>query len=203
MMHPPDWFAHDVSRETLDKLSAYHDLLIKWTGKINLIAKSTIDDAAHRHIWDSAQVYQPVAGKWADLGSGGGLPGVVVAILAAGQGDAINMTLVESDQRKATFLRTCARTLDVPMTVIAQRIEQAEPQGADVISARALATLSDLLGHSQRHIAPSGTAVFMKGGKWASEMEEARKNWRFSYDVTASKTNPDAAILRIRDIERA
>lgn len=203
MMQPPDWFNHDVSRETLDKLEAYQDLLIKWTGKINLIARSTIDEVSLRHIWDSAQIYQETQGKWADLGAGGGLPGVVVAVLAAGQGHRLAVTLIESDQRKSTFLRTCARALDVPMAIIAQRIEQAAPQNAGTVSARALAPLTDLLEHSVRHMTPEGTAFFMKGGKWQSEIEEAQQNWRFSYDATASKTNPDAAILRIRDIERA
>jgi len=203
-MQPPDWFDRDVSRETLERLAAYQELLIKWTTKINLIARSTIDDAAHRHIWDSAQVYQCFDGRWADLGAGGGLPGVIVAIFAAAeQGTTNEITLVESDQRKATFLRTCARSLDLRMPVIAKRIEKAEPQAANIVSARALAPLSELLAYAEPHLATGGTAVFMKGSRWQDEVEEARTNWRFSYSTTASMTNPDAAILRIKDIERA
>ena len=84
MMEAPGWFVRDVSCETLEKLDAYKALLEKWTRKINLISKSTIDDISMRHIWDSAQIYQQVTHKWVDLGSGGGLPGVVIAVLAAG-----------------------------------------------------------------------------------------------------------------------
>lgn len=201
-MGAPDWFEQDVSRETLEKLDAFAALLEKWTGKINLIAKSTVDDIMMRHIWDSAQAFQPFSGKWADLGSGGGLPGVVVAILAQAQDAPSETVLIESDQRKATFLRTCARELDVPLTVIAKRIEQAEPQRAQIVSARALADLDTLLELSTRHLSAEGIAIFSKGAQWQSEINDARKHWRFSCDAVPSKTNPDAAILRIRDIER-
>jgi 16S rRNA (guanine527-N7)-methyltransferase len=203
MITRPDWFEGDVSRETLDKLDLYQSLLGKWTGKINLIAKSTVNEIAQRHIWDSAQIYQGESGLWADLGTGGGLPGVVIAVLAAGRTIPLSMVLVESDQRKAAFLRTCAREMDVPMTVIAQRIEQIDPQNADVVSARALSQLGHLLAHAEQHMKPTGTAIFMKGGQWQAELEDTRKNWRFSYEATPSKTNSDAAILKIRDIERA
>lgn len=202
-MQVPDWFDQDVSRETLDKLSAFEALLAKWTKKINLVAKSTVDDIASRHIWDSAQVYQPTDGIWTDIGSGGGLPGVVIAILAQGRGDAQKTVLIESDQRKSTFLRTCARELDLPMTVIAKRIEQADPQGANIVSARALADLDTLLALATPHLADGGTCIFMKGAQWRSEIEAAEQNWRFACVATPSKTNPDAAILRIRDITRA
>ncbi len=202
MIDVPGWFSGDVSRETLIKLEAYKNLLRKWTRKINLISKSTVDEIADRHIWDSAQIYQKASGKWVDLGSGGGLPGVVLAILAQGDEEVLDLTLIESDQRKATFLRTCARELDVSLTVIPKRIDKAEEQKASIVSARALADLSSLIELSQPHLSEGGMGIFMKGVKWQAEIEDARRNWLFSCEATPSKTNPEAAILRIRDIQR-
>lgn len=202
MIDVPHWFSGNVSRETLAKLSVYKDLLEKWTRKINLISKSSINEIADRHIWDSAQIYQKTNGKWVDLGSGGGLPAVVLAILAQSNGDTLDLTLIESDQRKAAFLRTCARELEVPLTVIPERIDETEEQNANIVSARALADLKTLIELSQRHLAQGGTGIFMKGIKWQAEIEDARRNWLFSYEATPSKTNPEAAILKIRDIQR-
>ncbi|WP_299045106.1 16S rRNA (guanine(527)-N(7))-methyltransferase RsmG [uncultured Tateyamaria sp.] len=201
-MRAPDWWDDDVSRETLDKLQAYADLVRKWTPKINLVAKSTLEDMDVRHIWDSAQVYTRRTGRWADLGSGGGMPGVVVAILAHATESGANVVLVESDQRKAAFLRTCARQLDLPMTVIAQRIEDVPPLDAQTISARALAPLGDLLGHAERHLATGGICLFQKGMQWQGEVKAAEENWRFSYEALPSKTNTEAVVLKIKDITR-
>ncbi|MEL6450941.1 MAG: 16S rRNA (guanine(527)-N(7))-methyltransferase RsmG [Pseudomonadota bacterium] len=201
-MQRPEWFERDVSRETLDALAEYANLLARWTVKINLIAKSTIDDIAHRHIWDSAQVYTDGGDSWTDLGSGGGLPGVVMAILAKGEGRALQMALVESDQRKATFLRTCSRTLDLPITVLPQRVEDIAPQASDTISARALADLNQLLHLATPHMAPAGRCIFMKGAQWQEEVAAAQANWRFSYEAKPSMTHPQAAILTIGDIKR-
>lgn len=202
-MEAPSWLEFDVSRETLEKLEAYADLIRKWSTKINLVSRSTLTDIEDRHIWDSAQVYRPYEGAWTDLGSGGGLPGVVVAVLSHGAGGHEKITMIESDQRKATFLRTCARELEVPMTVVSKRIEDAERQGAGIVSARALASLGDLLPLATRHGTPDTKYIFLKGAKWRQEMEDAQKNWRFSCDVQTSKTNQDAAILTLKDVERA
>jgi len=201
-MDTPGWYEGNVSRETLDKLSEYEQLLRKWTSKINLISKGTVDDIEARHIWDSAQIYGGDDQDWLDIGSGGGLPAVVVAILAQGDHRSVNMTMVESDQRKAMFLRTCARHLEVPFAVSAQRIESIEPHSAATVSARALSRLDTLLGLAARHLASDGACIFMKGEAWQDEIAEAKRNWRFSCDATPSKTNPRAAILRIKDIER-
>ena len=135
-----------VSRETEDRLRAYAALIEKWTPKINLISRSTIPEIWARHILDSVQIVQLAPenwGSWTDLGSGGGLPGCVAAILAP---ENAHVTLVESDQRKVAFLRTVQRELDLPMTVLAERIEDADVAPADVVSARALAALTRALG---------------------------------------------------------
>jgi len=202
MIEVPAWFQRDVSRETLEQLTRYAALLRKWTARINLISKSSERDLEHRHIWDSAQIYEPMDGRWLDLGSGGGLPAVVVAILAQGDGRDLTAVLVESDQRKATFLRACARELDLALDVFVGRIEDVAPQSANIISARALADLDHLLGFSVRHLAAGGRCVFMKGATWQDEIKRAQQNWRFSCDASPSKTNPEAAILRIEEIER-
>ena len=186
----------------MDKLAGYAALLRKWTTKINLIAKSTIDDVEDRHIWDSAQIYTGFDGPCADLGSGGGLPGVVMAVLAQGEGRHLDLTLMESDQRKATFLRTCARELELPVSVVAKRVEDVAPVEAATVPARALAELDQLFVLAHPHLSPNGQCIFMKGAKWKEEITRAQENWRFSYEATPSKTDEQAAILTIKDIER-
>lgn len=198
----PDWYPFSVSRETLERLAGYARLIEKWTKKINLISSFSVSDIENRHIWDSAQVFFPTDGRWVDIGSGGGLPGIVVAILAQDYKPPLSTVLIESDQRKCTFLRTCARELDLSIQVVSKRIEDAPQQNAEILSARALADLGRLLDLSVPHLAQGGTCVFMKGASWRAELERAREKWRFSCDETRSKTNSEAAILRIRDIER-
>jgi len=194
----------DVSRETLDALDAFGELTAKWTRKINLIAASTADEIWNRHIVDSAQLYQFAPSNfknWVDLGSGGGFPGIVVAIIAKEKAPNAQFTLIESDQRKATFLRTAARELALNATVISERIEDTPAQGADVVSARALAPLSGLLSHVDRHLAHDGLALLLKGKQAAKEIAEAQKTWRFELEDRASFTDPDARILAIQRIE--
>ncbi len=143
----------NVSRETLQRLDVYADLLRRWTCKINLISKSSLDVLWERHFLDSAQLltFAPSTARiWVDLGSGGGFPGAVVAVLAAEMRPDLRVTLVEADQRKAVFLRTLLRETGVAGDVLAKRIEELPPLCADILSARALASLSDLLefGHN-------------------------------------------------------
>lgn len=202
MLEVPDWYVGLVSRETLEKLDEYAVLLRKWTQKINLISRLSEPDLERRHIWDSAQAYCQMNGEWIDIGSGGGLPGVVISILAQGEGARLKMTLVESDQRKATFLRTCARELSLNFKVITDRVEEMPVMQADIISARALAELGTLLEFSTPNLKKTGACVFMKGATWRDEIKSAQKKWQFSYDVTQSMTNPEAAILTLKEIER-
>ncbi|MBO6883582.1 MAG: 16S rRNA (guanine(527)-N(7))-methyltransferase RsmG [Marivita sp.] len=193
----------NVSRETQERLAIYAELLIKWSPKINLVSRASLQDAGKRHFDDSLQVVSLCpegAATWVDLGSGGGFPGAVVAIALQDKG--VSVTLIESDQRKATFLRTVSRETKTPFTVIAKRIEDVDPMGSDVISARALAPLDDLLGFSERHLAPNGTAFFMKGGAWRNEVAEAQKKWRFTCEAHRSVTHPEAAVLAIGGLSR-
>ncbi|TNC74298.1 16S rRNA (guanine(527)-N(7))-methyltransferase RsmG [Rubellimicrobium roseum] len=185
------------------RLEAFEALARRWTGKINLVAPSTVPDLWTRHILDSAQLWPlapPEAQTWADLGSGGGFPGIVVAILAAEAGTP-KVTLIESDQRKCAFLRTAARELGVPVTVLDQRAESAPPQATSVVSARALAPLATLLPLVARHLAPGGTALLPKGRDHAAEIEAARaKGWRFAVEALPSATDPEARLLRLTDL---
>lgn len=195
----------DVSRETLERLEIYLALLKKWNSAINLVSKSTLDQAWQRHFVDSAQVFSLVPEHirhWADFGSGGGFPGLVCATLARELSSKIRFTLVESDQRKATFLRTVARELDLDVEVLSQRIEQVMPLEADLISARALASLPKLLEFTERHLLPGGHAIFMKGMSFREEISESLESWRFSHEEYPSVTDPESVILLIGDIDR-
>jgi len=194
----------DVSRETLERLTAYVALIEKWTPRINLVSKASLPGIWDRHIRDSAQVFweAPTARTWVDLGSGGGLPGLVVAILAKEMNPNLSVTLIESDQRKAIFLWTVARDLDLSCNVLTERIERAPVQSADVVSARAVADLSLLLGYADRHLAPDGAALFPKGARWPGELAAAQNDWRFTFDAVPSTTDPRAVILRIHGVSR-
>ncbi len=189
----------NVSRETSERLRTYVGLLEKWTGKINLVSKSSLDHVWTRHIWDSAQLFEltPPVAHWVDLGSGGGFPGLVIACLAADSVPEMKMTLIESDQRKAAFLRTVTRETGVRTTVLVERAESAAPQEADILSARALSDLTGLLGFAERHLRPEGTALFQKGITWEKEVSEALTTWSFEHEVIKSKTEPGAVILKI------
>lgn len=190
----------NVSRETQEKLEAFEALLRKWTSAINLVSKSTLDDLWARHIEDSLQLSElaPASGAWVDLGSGGGLPGIVISIAAPD----IKMTLIESDQRKAAFLRQAIIELDLNASVIANRVDQAPPQHADILSARALAPLTDLLEMAGRHLSPQGVCIFPKGARHEAEIATAQEQWTFNCQRIKSNTNPNAAILRISEISR-
>lgn len=195
-----------VPPAVLTRLEALEALVRKWTVRINLVAPSTTAELWTRHIADSAQLWPlapPEARTWVDLGSGGGFPGLVIAALAAGTGRPA-VTLIESDGRKCAFLREAARAMEVDVTVLDQRAELAPPQGADVVSARALSPLPALLPLVARHLAPGGTALLPKGRGWAAELEAARAaGWRFALDSRPSATDPEARLLRLTDLESA
>ncbi|MCT8158576.1 16S rRNA (guanine(527)-N(7))-methyltransferase RsmG [Pseudoruegeria sp. SHC-113] len=195
----------DVSRETLERLKTYAALLEKWNPAINLVAKSTLKDLWTRHFVDSAQIYDLAPNgfaHWADLGSGGGFPGMVCAILALEKAPEARFTLVESDQRKSAFLRTVARETGANVDVLASRIEKTQPLCVDVLSARALASLDVLLEFAELHLKPSGRAIFPKGESYQQEISEAKARWHFSAETIPSITDGKAVILAIGGIER-
>jgi 16S rRNA (guanine527-N7)-methyltransferase len=196
----------DVSRETMDRLRAFHAIVVKWNSKINLIARSTESDIWTRHIVDSAQIFDLAPSNsqhWADFGSGGGFPGMVVACIAAEKNPDLRVTLVESDQRKCAFLRTASLELGLKPDILTQRIEAIPPLGADVVSARALASLDQLCAFAHRHLSPHGTALFPKGKTADQEIESARQNWQFRLTRIQSKTDESACLLKLEDLTHA
>lgn len=193
----------NVSRETEKLFNSYADLIRKWNPAINIVASATIPDLESRHIEDSSQVFtlsRPKHGNWLDLGSGGGLPGVVVAILA--KNDPLTITLVESDKRKAAFLSTVKRELGLKnLSVKSIRIEVLNAGNYRFVSARALAALDKLMPTLNRQLAQDGEAWLMKGRSWKAEVEAARRSWSFDLDSFTSVTDPEAAILKLRNIK--
>ena len=197
--------ALNVSRETIARLEQYDELLRKWNSTINLVSKASIQDLWQRHIIDSAQIFKLAPDKtphWADFGSGGGFPGLVIAIMAMETGLPAKITLVESDLRKSTFLRSVIRELGLSATVINDRIEKIPSLNADIISARALASLSTLLDFADRHLAPNGKALFMKGENWQQELSDAQRKWRFQHQLVTSTTESGPVIFKIQGITR-
>ncbi|MFT6911426.1 MAG: 16S rRNA (guanine527-N7)-methyltransferase [Paracoccaceae bacterium] len=193
----------NVSRETQEKLEIYATLLQKWSPKINLVASGSLPNLWERHFLDSAQVFKRAnvaEGTWFDLGSGGGFPGLVCAILAKESGSRLQFTLVESDQRKAAFLRTVSREIDVKVEVLALRIEQLPPEPVTILSARALAPLPRLLQLSKHLIGPSTVALFQKGAQHKREVSDALEAWRFDLHTEQSRTDSLGVILELRDI---
>lgn len=192
----------DVSRETLEKLHALEGLVRKWTTKINLVAPSTLPDLWERHIVDSAQLF-PLAATgwktWVDLGSGAGFPGLVIACMAD---DAQNVTLVESDARKASFLLTATRELGLTCKVLVERAERLQISACDVVSARALAPLSGLLDLAAPFVHQGSVLLFPKGRNHAAELTQAQANWDFEVDRIQSITDPEARILRMTRIAK-
>ena len=191
---------YDVSRETLDRLSIYAERLIKWNSAINLVAKPTLNNLWTRHFLDSAQLLGHVpsgARTWVDIGSGAGFPGLVVAIMRPD----IEMTLVESDRRKSVFLTEAARATGTPVSVRCDRAENVELQ-ADVISARALAPLPDLLALSRPLLAPHGTALFLKGENVENELTDANRLWHTVYTKHVSRADPRGSVIAITEFHR-
>ncbi len=205
MQEAPSDLGLDVSRETIARLSAYHDLLTKWNPRINLVSRSTLDQIWSRHFRDSAQLAQLMPKEFvslADFGSGGGFPGLVLAIIFSETRPGVQVTLVDADQRKCTFLQTVLRNTGVSARVLNARIEDLDPLGADVVTARALAPLTQLLAHAERHLRSNGHAFFLKGARFRTEVEEALATWRFSGEEIPSQTSDEAVVLKIGELAR-
>jgi len=196
----------NVSRETRAGLERFAALLTKWQGSINLVAPNTLDDLWPRHIEDSLQLLPLLpdrAQAFVDLGSGGGFPGLVLAIALKSVRPDARMTLIESDARKGAFLNEAIRATGANARVITGRIDDIAPSGADVVTARALAPLPRLLGFAARHLTPEGTALLQKGGKVHEELAAARADWHFEYALYPSLTSEDGVILQIRELSDA
>ncbi len=194
--------ASAIPAEKFDKLKLYQALLAKWQASINLVGPSTIPGAWDRHFLDSAQLSFHIpqgAHKVFDLGSGAGFPGLVLAILRPD----LEMHLIESDERKCAFLRTVSRETGAGAIVHNCRIEVCEESAPDLVTARALAPLAELLGYASRWLParPGLFALFLKGGAAEQEVAEAGVTYEFSVERIASLTDPTAAVLKISGIK--
>lgn len=194
-----------VSRESIHKLDIYEALVRKWQPAQNLVAPKTLDSIWTRHIADSVQILAayPSARHWIDMGSGAGFPGLVTAILLDGLGEDYSVNLIESNGRKATFLRTVAREAGVKVTVHNDRIEKVLSgwdKPVDAISARALTSFDNLCGFVADFVGPDCVGVFHKGRDFERELEEASVRWTPDVVQKLSRTDPDARIVILRDL---
>ena len=189
-----------LSDDSLEKLRLYAALLLKWQKKINLIGPSTIVDVWQRHFFDSAQVFSllpPQTRTLVDLGSGAGFPGLVLALLGVP-----DVHLIESDSRKAAFLRETARQIETPVTIHTQRIEAVPPFAADVVTARALAPLNTFLAWAAPFCREQGQCLFLKGKKCDEELILAAKEWKMQTEKIVSRSDPSGVIIRIKGVSR-
>ncbi|MEL6947018.1 MAG: 16S rRNA (guanine(527)-N(7))-methyltransferase RsmG [Pseudomonadota bacterium] len=208
----------DVSRETFERLSIYLRLLKEWQSHINLVSQSTLDDGWRRHIVDSAFVYtlQPRFHRWLDLGSGAGFPGMVVAILKAG--DAYTqqsndqlpaVTMIESVGKKCAFMNavlreTGLRGAPVQVKIVNRRIEAALPPElpVDVVSARALASLTNLMDLTETAFETDAIGIFLKGARYGDEIKQARSRWQFECDALDHPASPGSKVLIVRNAKK-
>src|SRR5476649_1007221 len=190
-----------VSRETLTRLETYVALLTAWNRRINLVGPSTIGDVWRRHVLDSAQLFPLIpatAQRLVDLGSGAGLPGLILAIMGVTE-----VHLVESDQRKVAFMREAARVTAAKVVLHPQRAEKLPGFAADVITARAIATVSVLLDLASHFTSTHSILLFLKGQAVQDELTQARKAWKMQATLHPSLSDPSGAILRLEQVIRA
>jgi 16S rRNA (guanine527-N7)-methyltransferase len=196
---------YDVSRETSAKLDLLVTELQRWQEIKNLVGSATLKEVWTRHIADSLQLLalEPAARRWLDLGTGAGFPGLVIAItLAERPGGDVH--LVESNSRKCAFLRHVSRLAGAPATIHERRLEMAVDEfagKAEVVTARALAPLPQLVGWTQGLLKTGTVGLFPKGREVQAELTEAAKSWRLDVDLVPSRTDPEARIVRVRSFQ--
>jgi len=189
----------NVSRETMEKLKQYDELLQKWQKKINLVGPATMPDRWRRHFLDSAQLLPliPEGAKiHVDMGSGAGFPGLVLAIMTG-----MEVHLIESDLRKCLFMREVIRVTGANVTVHNKRIEKVDDIKTDVISARALASLSKLLDYANPFLKEDTICIFPKGKRFEEELTELKYVWYIKEHRVTSVTDDEGVVLVIRGIE--
>ena len=190
----------NVSRETLERLDRYADLLDRWHRMMSLVSAASLQDLWRRHFLDSAQLLPllaPDPSPLVDIGSGAGFPGLVLAIMGVP-----NVTLIESSRKKCSFLQEVARDTDTEVEIFAGRIEQFQrPELARTITARALAPLDKLLDLAQPLLAPGGEFLFLKGVRVEEELTIAEKKWHIDVERIRSLSDDQATILRINGLK--
>lgn len=195
--------AADVSRETLARLKEMDRVLTDWSTRHNLIARSTMDDRWERHYLDSAQIVPHLpqgVKRLADLGSGGGFPGLVLAAMLAEKN--VHVTLIESTGKKTAFLTAAGEAMGLSnLKVIPARIESVRlPTAPDIVTARALARLDKLFGYIYGIQGKTTRAFLLKGQDVEVELTEAAKSWHMEVKRHKSLTSPDATLLEVSDL---
>ena len=198
----PDEFSEKtgVSRETLSRLKAYADMLADWNARHNLVYARSLEDVWQRHFWDSAQLaplVSPGAKTMADLGSGAGFPGLVLAEMLRGR---VAVSLYEATGKKSAFLTAVAERMQLPVTIHNQRMEEAPPRTYDVVTARACATLPSLLRYAQRFTGPNSVCLLLKGQNVGAELTEAHKSWKMKARQIPSLSDPSGSVLELREL---
>ena len=196
--------AFNWSDETVERLEAYEATLRQWQKAVNLVAPRSLDQIWHRHFADSAQVaalLPETSRKIADLGSGGGFPGLVLAAYFVNRPE-MRIFLVESDGRKAAFLRESARRLEIPVEILSTRIETdatvSRLVGVDTVTARAFAPLSRMFKLAAPLFTAETVGVFLKGESVVREIDEARAHWVFDVELHQSVTDHSGKIAVVR-----
>jgi 16S rRNA (guanine527-N7)-methyltransferase len=192
--------ATGVSRETLDRFQRYANLLIDWNSRHNLVSPGSLPDLWQRHFWDSAQLaalVPPEARTLADLGSGAGFPGLVLAELLR---DRVQVTLHDATAKKCAFLAAAAAAMGLKVRIENRRMEDLPPRTFDVVTARACAPLPKLLGYAQNFAGPDTVCLFLKGQNVGSELTEAHKSWNMKPRQIPSLTDPSGVILELREL---
>jgi 16S rRNA (guanine527-N7)-methyltransferase len=190
----------DVSRETSERLERVAELLTKWQAKINLVSAESLRDVWRRHMLDSVQLLRllPAATtSLADIGSGAGFPGLVLAVLGVPE-----VHLIEPDQRKCAFLMEAARAAGCSPTIHGKRVEEMNRLRVDVVTARACAPLPKLLGYAEPLLGANSACLFLKGGRAEEELTEAGKTWSMVVERFPSLSDPSGTILRITQVAR-
>lgn len=196
---------YNVSRETFERLKAYEASLHEWQSKFNLVSNSSLEDAWNRHFLDSAQLYQYVpktAKVLFDFGSGAGFPGMVIAIMAKEKTPYLKVSLVESIGKKTLYLNEVKKITATDVEIINDRIENINNRKADVITSRAMASLKELFSYVYKFCKKDTICIFPKGKKYAEEIAEAKKEWKFSCDIKPSEQSDEGKILIITNLFR-
>jgi len=195
----------NVSRETLGRLKLFVGLLRDWNSRINLVSAKSLDDVWRRHVWDSAQLAEWIPASTTsliDLGTGAGFPGLILALVLRERGG-IKTVLYEATTKKCSFLAEAAARTGAPVEIRNGRIENADREAFDVVTARALAPLTKLLSYAQRFQGQVTTNLFLKGQSLGAELTEARKSWKMKVMKHPSRSDPTGTVLEVRELRHA
>ena len=196
---------YNVSHETFLDLKCYLSLLEEWQKKFNLVSNSSLETAWKRHFLDSAQLFKYIpknAKTLVDFGSGAGFPGMVLAIMGKNRTPYLKVTLVESIKKKTVYLNEVAQKTNTETEILNERIENIKNRKFDVITSRAMTSLTNLLNYTIAFCKKDTICIFPKGKNYETELEEAKKQWKFDCKIETSEFSEEGKILIINNIVR-